>query len=133
MFGCNSNHGEAHRHHQSIMKVLQYLIFPRAKHNRTSWEDAVHAWPTLPAAPVRQISGSRIDAVKVRHHGTQSGSPSCFTAQKITKFIKINAPKHEDIQSEAGGKTNTEHTDSQGTGCKTKACYMQKNRGNEKP
>lgn len=32
MFGCISNHCEALRHHQSIIKVLQHLIFLRTEH-----------------------------------------------------------------------------------------------------
>lgn len=119
MFGCSSNHWKTRRHHQSIIKVLQHLIFLIAE-----------------TAPMRQISGSRIHIVKARHHGTWSGSPSCFTTQRIAEkctFIEINAPKHASIHCEAGGKTNIEHTGphshSQGTGCKSKACYMQTDQG----
>lgn len=74
----------------------------------------MHFWPVFPTVPVRQISGSRLEIVTACHNGKWSGSPSCFTIQrKIDEkctCTEKNTPKHEGIDSEAGGKTNTEHT-----------------------
>lgn len=75
---------------------------------------ATHAWLPLPAVPVRQISGSRIDIVKACHHGTWSGSPSCFTTQKIAeKHAYPHGPMHPNMEAltlRPEEKTNSAHT-----------------------
>ena len=141
MFGCISKRGEAHRRHQSIIKVLQHLIFLRTEQSiGGGGGDATHAWLPLPAVPVRQISGSRIDIVKACHHGTWSGSPSCFTTQKIAeKHAYPHGPMHpnkEVLTPRPEEKKQTVHTHrhSQGAGCKSKACCMQTEQGeSQKP
>lgn len=89
----------------------------------------MHVWPLLTTVPVRRISGSRIDIVKERHFGTWSGSPLCFATQKIAeKDVRSQRRMQPNIQAftlRPEEKTNTEHTHSQGTGCKSKTCYMQ--------
>lgn len=98
-------------HYQGI--AASHLSQNRTEH-RGGGGGATHAWLPLPAVPVRQISGSRIDIVKACHHGTWSGSPSCFTTQKIAeKRAYPHGPMHPNMEAltlRPEEKTNSAHT-----------------------
>lgn len=55
--------------------------------------------------------------------------PSSFTTQKIAKIDVQMRSNMQAFTLRPDDTTNTEHTHSLGTGCKSNACYMQTDQG----
>lgn len=123
IFGCISKHREALGHHQSIIKVLQHFAFPRACRRVCN-------------ACLARSSETNLWK-HYRHYKIMSPWDTVSLYLLVFQPRKwdwwIDALKYAGIHPRAWRQNkHTERTHSQGTRCKSKACYVQTDQGKSK-